>query len=123
MGDKQLDDRTLARELGAIVGERHVLTDPSELVAYECDGNTLFKGIPRAVVLPGSTEEVVRLVMGHHMVPLNAIGQAECAVLLLTGFGVTPLHLVLTGTIRLDLLRLRGAEGNLPAPARRSVER
>ena len=57
-----MDDITLAKELRAIVGERYVLTDPSELVAYECDGNTLFKKVPRAVVLPGSTEEVAQLV-------------------------------------------------------------
>jgi len=57
-----VDDRLLAKELQAIAGERYVLTDPSELLAYECDGNTLFKKTPRAVVLPGSTEEVARVV-------------------------------------------------------------
>ena len=57
-----MDDKTLAKELRAIVGDRYVLTDPSELVAYECDGNTFFKKIPRAVVLPGSTDEVARIV-------------------------------------------------------------
>jgi glycolate oxidase subunit GlcD len=57
-----MDDKTLAKELRAIVGQRYVLTDPSELMAYECDGNTLFKKVPRAVVLPGGTEEVARVV-------------------------------------------------------------
>ena len=50
-GANAMDDKTLAQELRAIVGDRYVLTDPSELVPYECDGNTLFKKIPRAVVL------------------------------------------------------------------------
>jgi glycolate oxidase subunit GlcD len=57
-----MDDQRLARELRAIVGERFVLTDPSELLAYECDGNTIFKKLPRAVVLPANTEEVARVV-------------------------------------------------------------
>ena len=56
-----MDDKQLARELRAIVGDRFVLTDASELRPYECDGNTIFKKLPRAVVLPGSTEEVSRL--------------------------------------------------------------
>ena len=57
-----MDDKTLAKELRAIVADRDVLTDRSELVAYERDGNTIFKKIPRAVVLPGSTDEVARIV-------------------------------------------------------------
>ncbi len=57
-----MDDTTLARELRAIVGDRFVLTDPSELRAYDCDGNTIFKGMPRAVVLPANTAEVARVV-------------------------------------------------------------
>jgi glycolate oxidase subunit GlcD len=57
-----MDDKQLAKELRAIVGKRFVLTDASELRPYECDGNTIFKKLPRAVVLPGSTEEVARVV-------------------------------------------------------------
>jgi len=57
-----MDDKTLARELRAIVGDRFVLIDPSELVAYDCDGNTLFRKVPRAAVLPGNTDEVARVV-------------------------------------------------------------
>ena len=57
-----MDDKQLAKQLRAIVGQRFVLTDPSELQPYECDGNTIFKKLPRAVVLPGSTEEVARVV-------------------------------------------------------------
>ncbi|MFB3776478.1 MAG: FAD-binding oxidoreductase [Bryobacteraceae bacterium] len=57
-----MDDRRLAAELRAIVGPRFVLTDDSELRAYECDGNTIFKKTPRIVVLPESTDEVARIV-------------------------------------------------------------
>ena len=34
-----MDDKRLARELRAIVGDSFVLTDSAELRAYECDGN------------------------------------------------------------------------------------
>ncbi|HSW51561.1 MAG TPA: FAD-linked oxidase C-terminal domain-containing protein [Bryobacteraceae bacterium] len=57
-----MDDRRLAAELRDIVGPRFVLTDESELRAYECDGNTIFKKTPRIVVLPESTEQVSRIV-------------------------------------------------------------
>lgn len=57
----------LTRELGRLVGARHVITDPDRLIAYESDGLTAYRVAPLAVVLPGSTEEVsavVRLLHG-----------------------------------------------------------
>ncbi len=47
--------------MAAVVGERHCITDPSELRTYECDGLTGFRVMPGVVVLPGSTEEVARI--------------------------------------------------------------
>ncbi|MSR20603.1 MAG: FAD-binding protein [Gemmatimonadetes bacterium] len=58
----------VARALGDIVGRDHVITDPDRLVVYESDGLTAYRVAPRAVVLPGSTEElaaVVRLLHGE----------------------------------------------------------
>jgi glycolate oxidase len=60
-----LDTRTL-RELRAIVGERGLLTAPEDLRVYECDGLTAFRAIPRAVLLPASTEEVQAIVRICH---------------------------------------------------------
>jgi glycolate oxidase subunit GlcD len=65
-----MDDNLLASELKKIAGDRFVLTDTSELRAYECDGNTIFKKTPRIVVLPGSGDEVaqvVRLLAANHI--------------------------------------------------------
>jgi glycolate oxidase len=45
-------------ELQAIVGKEHVLSDPSELLVYECDAYTLEKKLPGAVVLPRTTDEI-----------------------------------------------------------------
>lgn len=50
-------------ELIEIVGREWVISDPDELIVYECDGMTyLEKALPDAVVLPESTEQVVEVV-------------------------------------------------------------
>src|SRR4051812_35145866 len=53
----QLSDR-----LRAIVGRDAILTAPSELLVYECDGFTIEKNRPDVVVFPTSTDQVVRIV-------------------------------------------------------------
>ncbi len=67
----------LARQMAAVVGDAHVVTDPSELLVYECDGLTHGRTRPALVVLPASTEEaaaVVRLASaaGLPIVPRGA---------------------------------------------------
>ncbi len=47
----------LIEELREIVGEENVLSEPDELLVYECDGLPQHKHPPRAVVFPNSTEE------------------------------------------------------------------
>jgi len=49
-------------ELGDIVGSDSVLSSREDLLVYECDGQTLFKHVPDAVVFPTSTEQVSALV-------------------------------------------------------------
>ncbi len=49
-------------ELRQILGDDAVLTDPSELYVYDCDGFTIARNIPRAVVFPTSTDQVVRVI-------------------------------------------------------------
>jgi len=48
----------MIERLKEIVGDRAVLTDPAELIAYESDGLTEFRMPPDAVVLPRSAEQV-----------------------------------------------------------------
>jgi glycolate oxidase subunit GlcD len=47
----------LVDELREIVGDQNVLSEPAELLVYECDGLPQHKHPPRAVVFPTSTEE------------------------------------------------------------------
>src|SRR3989449_1331502 len=50
-------DEALIDELRQIVGDENVLSEPDELLVYECDGLPQHKHPPRAVVFPNSTEE------------------------------------------------------------------
>jgi glycolate oxidase len=76
--------------LREIVGAEGFLTNPSELVVYECDAYTLEKMQPHAVVLPKDTEEVaavVKLCAEHNLpiIPRGAGTSLSGAVLPVTG--------------------------------------
>src|SRR5436305_253044 len=53
----QIREEALVEELREIVCEENVLSEPEELLVYECDGLPQHKHQPRAVVFPNSTEE------------------------------------------------------------------
>ncbi|MFN4261403.1 MAG: FAD-binding oxidoreductase [Gemmataceae bacterium] len=52
----------LTSRLRAIVGSDAILTSPSDLLVYECDGYTIEKNQPDVVVFPTSTEQIVQIV-------------------------------------------------------------
>jgi glycolate oxidase len=53
---------SLVDRLRAIVGRDAILTAPSDLLVYECDGYTIEKNKPDVVVFPTTTEQVVQVV-------------------------------------------------------------
>jgi glycolate oxidase len=55
-------DTRLVENLRHIVGSQGLLTAPSDLLVYECDGFTIEKNKPDIVVFPTTTEQVVRIV-------------------------------------------------------------
>src|SRR5438874_12849935 len=60
----------LARDLSAIVGERHVRQARAERMTYAMDGLPTHRRVPDLVVLPGTREEliaVVRLLAAHNV--------------------------------------------------------
>src|SRR5690349_10341098 len=59
-------DARIFNEFRAIVGERGLISSPEELHTYECDGLTNFRVLPRAVLLPASTEQVQAIVRVCH---------------------------------------------------------
>src|SRR6195256_1001739 len=57
---------SLADRLRSIVGVANVLSSPSDLLVYECDGFTIEKNKPDVVVFPTSTEQIVAIVKTCH---------------------------------------------------------
>src|SRR2546428_8621856 len=53
-------------ELRTIVGDHGLISSPEELHTYECDGLTNFRVMPRAVLLPNSTDQVQAIVRICH---------------------------------------------------------
>jgi glycolate oxidase len=53
---------SLAERMRGIVGAGNVLSSPSDLLVYECDGFTIEKNKPDVVVFANSTEEIVAIV-------------------------------------------------------------
>src|SRR3989440_12141956 len=52
----------LVERMRGIVGRDALLTSPSDLLVYECDGYTIEKNKPDVVVFPTSTEQVMQIV-------------------------------------------------------------
>jgi glycolate oxidase len=57
-----LTTANLIDRLRGIVGRDGLLTAPSDLLVYECDGYTIAKNRPDVVVFPTTTEQVVQIV-------------------------------------------------------------
>jgi glycolate oxidase len=62
----ELMDPRILDELRAIVDGRGLISSPEELHTYECDGLTNFRVLPRAVLLPTSTDQVQAIVRLCH---------------------------------------------------------
>jgi len=70
------DAEIVRRKLQSVVPADRVLTQPEELTPYECDGLSVFRAQPLAVVLPQSEAEVVAVLRACHElgVPVVARG-------------------------------------------------
>src|ERR1700687_4787231 len=53
---------TVADRLAEILGDRHVLSRPSELLVYNSDGLPGYRRQPRLAVFPGTREETIAVV-------------------------------------------------------------
>ena len=91
---------TLVETLRAMLRPGQVISEPEELLVYECDGLTHYRHRPRAVVFPDSTGEVAEvlklLARGH--VPLVPRG---------AGTGLSGGALAVGGGVCLELARMR----------------
>src|SRR5438876_4698273 len=90
----------LAETLRAVVGHDAVLSEPDELLVYECDGLPQHKHAPRAVVFPESTEataEVMRT-LARFGVPFTPRG---------AGTGLSGGALAINRGVVIELARMR----------------
>ncbi|UFJ42703.1 FAD-binding protein [Brevibacillus humidisoli] len=90
----------LIRDLVRLVGTDSVLYRPEDLIAYECDGYTIQRGMPRAVVLPSSTEEVSNVVryLSQNNIPFIPRG---------AGTGLSGGAIPLGGEVIISLVRMK----------------
>jgi len=91
---------TIIEKLRAVVGREAVLSEPDELLVYECDGLPQHKYRPRAVVFPSSTEETaaVMRVLAQAGVPFTPRG---------AGTGLSGGALALNQGVVIELARMR----------------
>ena len=59
-------DPRILQEFRDVVGDRALISSPEQLKTYECDGLTIFRVVPDAVLLPSSTEQVQGVVRVCH---------------------------------------------------------
>jgi glycolate oxidase subunit GlcD len=108
----------LIENLRAIVGRDAVLSEPSELLVYECDGLPQHKYPPRAVVFPHSTEETAEVMraLAAAKVPFTPRG---------AGTGLSGGALALDRGVVIELARMRKVlsidEGNRTAVVQTGV--
>jgi glycolate oxidase subunit GlcD len=108
----------LIKSLGAIVGRDAVLSEPSELIVYECDGLPQHKYPPRAVVFPRSTEQTAEVMraLAKAKVPFTPRG---------AGTGLSGGALALDRAVVIELARMRKVlsidEGNRTAVVQTGV--
>ncbi|HSQ23237.1 MAG TPA: FAD-linked oxidase C-terminal domain-containing protein [Pyrinomonadaceae bacterium] len=91
---------TLIDELRDVVGNDGVLSEPEELLVYECDGLPQHKHPPRAVVFPTSTEETseVLKVLSHQGVSFAPRG---------AGTGLSGGALAINRGVVIEMARMR----------------
>jgi glycolate oxidase subunit GlcD len=97
---KQAHVDPIIEKLRAVVGSAAVLSEPDELLVYECDGLPQHKYRPRAVVFPSSTEETsaVMRVLAREGVPFTPRG---------AGTGLSGGALALNEGVVIELARMR----------------
>src|ERR1700674_3555172 len=86
--------------MAAVVGRSHCVSEPEQLRTYECDGLTSFRETPGVVVLPGSTEEVSRVVKLAAAAGLSIVARGA-------GTGLSGGALPVPGCVLLGLSRMK----------------
>lgn len=81
-------------------GPRSILYKKEELLSYDCDGFTIHKAMPRAVVFPRNTEEVANVVKYCHENSLPFLARGA-------GTGLSGGAIPLNGEVIISLVRMK----------------
>ncbi|MCZ6872533.1 MAG: FAD-binding protein [bacterium] len=94
-----MEKSELLQGLVAIVAPSPVLSAPEDMLVYECDGHTLDKAPPGAVVFPTTTDQVAAIVKlaNRHAIPFVARG---------AGTGLSGGALALDGGLVIEMCRM-----------------
>ncbi|MCF6410174.1 FAD-linked oxidase C-terminal domain-containing protein [Pseudalkalibacillus salsuginis] len=86
--------------LAGIVGEKSILYKKEDLLSYDCDGFTIHKAVPKAVVFPKDTAEVAAVVKycSAHKMPFLARG---------AGTGLSGGAIPLNGEVIISLVKMK----------------
>lgn len=89
----------VVRELRGIVGEEGVIAEPGRLLVWESDAMTAYRVMPRAVLLPRSTEETSRAlrILAREKIPFVPRG---------AGTGLSGGALALEGSVAISFSRM-----------------
>ncbi|WP_274650857.1 FAD-linked oxidase C-terminal domain-containing protein [Paenibacillus humicola] len=86
-------------EMTRLLGSRSVLHRYEDLLAYECDGYTIHKGLPGAVLFPANTQEVAAAVQYMHRQQIPFIPRGA-------GTGLSGGATALNGEVLISLARM-----------------
>jgi len=89
----------LHRVLEAITGPGGVVSDPDELIVYECDGFTIPRARPEAVVFPRTTEQVRDVVLALRRLGLAIMPRGA-------GTGLTGGFVAVTPGVQVSVARM-----------------
>lgn len=94
---------SLVQSLQKIVGASHVLTTAGDRLVYECDAFTIERQVPDVVVLPRTTDEVVRVVQCCHEAGIPFVPRGA-------GTSLAGGTIALGGGVLITLTRMRDIE-------------
>lgn len=102
MADKSIktNDKHIKNLADIVGGNQSILYHKEDLLAYDCDGFTLHKHLPKAVVFPKNTQEVAKLVKycSENNLPFLARG---------AGTGLSGGAIPLNGEVIISLVRMK----------------
>lgn len=102
----------VVERFAALVGARHVLTGEAEMAPYLREWRDLFRGRARAVVRPGSTEEVAAVMAHAHAQGVAIVPQGGNTGLVGGQIPVAEGREIILSLSRLDRVRDVDPEGN-----------